>query len=111
VKRDLEMDLFRSKKRPTNYLFCRIYQAGVRNKSAFQCEVALTCMVQPLFFSGEFEDLFLCFDRILKSYEKHAKAGTEQPVVNAVIDTVVALAYWPLFSRVLYTVEFSIVIY
>jgi hypothetical protein len=52
-------------------------------------------MVQPLFFSGEFEDLFLCFDRILKSYEKQAKAGTEQRVVNAVIDTVVALAYWP----------------
>ena len=73
----------------------RIFKAGIRNDSSFQCEVALACMVQPLFFSGEFDALSRCFQRILKGYETCKKSRKPHPMVNAVVYSVVALAYWP----------------
>jgi hypothetical protein len=73
----------------------RIYKAGLKNKSHFQLEVALSCMVEPLYVAGEFEDMLLAFDRLFEAYHKKKQAGKPQLVVNGVVHCVVSMAYWP----------------
>jgi len=73
----------------------RIYKSGLENCNDFQVEVALSCMVQAMAFAGEFEDLFLCLERLEVAYERYKSAGKVQPFVNGVAHCVVAMACWP----------------
>jgi hypothetical protein len=51
-------------------------QAGLAHQSQLHLEVGLACMVRALFETGNFEDLFLCLERISQAYERYRTEGT-----------------------------------
>jgi len=73
----------------------RIYKAGLKSQQQFVMDVGLACMVEPMFFAGDFEDLFLCFDRLYEEYVGNSQKGTARTLVNAVALSLTSLAYWP----------------
>lgn len=73
----------------------RIYKAGLKSKDQLIMDVGLACLVEPMYFAGDFEDLFLCFDRLYEECSSNRQQGTPRTLVNAVALNLTSLAYWP----------------
>lgn len=73
----------------------RIIRSGKLTEDPMQLEVGWASLVPALFFTGEFEVMFIYQEKILEAHLHYIANAQKPPVVNGVVTTIVALVQWP----------------